>query len=89
MNNRGIWRIQDGCNFHDPLPFDCDDHTESFPLPGGIRAIYNHTHKRWHVLPPPATPIATPSGDDANSMIDSASYERYSQSEEGYDGRWV
>ena len=60
--------MQEGCNFHDPLPLDCEDHTESFPLPGGIRAIYNHTHKRWHVLPPP---MATPSGDDSRSEVDS------------------
>ena len=66
---------QEGCNFHDPLPLNCDDHTESFPLPGGIRAIYNHTHKRWHVLPPPmATSVPTPSGDEGGSMIDSAEY---------------
>ena len=54
-NDRGIWRLVEGSNFHDPLPFNCSDHTENFVLPGGIRAIFNHSRspKRWHVLPPP------------------------------------
>ena len=54
-NDRGVWHLIEGSNFHDPLPFDCSDHTERFVLPGGIRAIFNHstTPKRWHVLPPP------------------------------------
>lgn len=54
-NERGKWVLQGGYNYHDPLPFDCVDHTETFPLPGGIRVVYNHTHKRWHVYPPPLT----------------------------------
>ena len=66
-NDRGIWRLQEGCNFHDPLPQDCQDHTENFVLPGGIRVIFNHsqTPKRWHVLSPP-TP--TPSVDGRSSI---------------------
>ena len=76
---------QKDCNFHDPLLFDCDDHTESFPLPGGIWAIYNHTHKRWHVLLPPTTTAPTPSGDEGESMIDSAEYRP--PSEVGSEGR--
>ena len=83
-NDRGIWKIQEGCNYHDPLPFDCDDHTETFPLPGGIRAIYNHTHKRWHVLPS-RTPNATPSGDDSQSVVDSIEHAHF----EDQDGRCV
>lgn len=65
QNVKGEWQLQEGANFHDPLPPDCSDHTETFPLPGGIRVIYNHTHKRWHVLPPPpplllsATPLTS------------------------------
>ena len=51
-NRRGVWHIQPGFNFHDGLPFDSDSHTETFNLSGGIKAVYNHTHKRWHVLPP-------------------------------------
>ena len=54
-NDRGVWHLVEGSNFHDPLPFDCSDHTETFVLPGGIRAVFNHSTapKRWHVLPPP------------------------------------
>ena len=54
-NERGVWRLVEGSKFHDPLPFDCSDHTETFVLPGGIRAVFNHstTPKQWHVLPPP------------------------------------
>ena len=81
-NDRGKWRLQEGCNFHDPLPLECEDHTESFPLAGGARVIYNHTHKRWHVLPPP-TP--TPSVDELRSEVDST--ER-SQSFDDKDGRY-
>ena len=66
-NDHGVWRIQEGCNYHDPLAFDCEDHTETFPLPGGIRAIYNHTHKRWHVLP---TSSLTPSMEESRSEQD-------------------
>ena len=53
-NDRGVWHLVEGSNFHDPLPFDCSDHTETFVLPGGIRAVFNHSTapKRWHVLPP-------------------------------------
>ena len=68
-NDHGVWRIQEGCNYHDPLAFDCEDHTETFPLPGGIRAIYNHTHKRWHVLP---TSSLTPSMEESRSELDSS-----------------
>lgn len=68
FNHRGVWSIQEGYNYHDGLPFDSEDHTETFCLSGGIRAIYNHTHKRWHVLPPSTS---TPSGDDSHSMVDS------------------
>ena len=74
-NQRGTWRIQEGYNFHDELPFDCDDHTETFRLSGGIRAVYNHTHKRWHVLHPSRpTPISV--GDDSGSVSNSAEYSR-------------
>ena len=83
-NDRGFWRLAEGFNFHDPLPFDCQDHTENFVLAGGIRAIFNHsrTPKRWHVLPPP-TP--TPSVD---SRSDSGSTE-HAQSEEVVDTRYI
>ena len=66
-NERGVWRLVEGSNFHDPLPIDCSDHTENFVLPGGIRAIFNHsrTPKRWHVLPPP-TP--SPSGGSRSDL---------------------
>ena len=70
-NDHGVWRIQEGCNYHDPLAFDCEDHTETFPLPGGIRAVYNHTHKRWHVLP---TPSSTPSLEESRSEVDSGEH---------------
>ncbi len=69
-NNRGVWYIQEGYNYHDPLPFDCTDHTETFPLPGGIRVVFNHTHKRWHVYPPPPLSSA-PSVDENGSLADS------------------
>ena len=61
-NERGVWSLVEGANFHDPLPSDCADHTENFVLPGGIRAIFNHsrTPKRWHVLPPPTPSHSTP-----------------------------
>ena len=75
-NHKGVWSVQEGYNFHDELPPDCEDHTETFRLPGGIRAIYNHTHKRWHVLPP-STSSAVPSGD--NSMDDSGSTSDHGQ----------
>ena len=66
-NERGVWRLVEGSNFHDPLPIDCSDHTENFVLPGGIRAVFNHsrTPKRWHVLPPP-TP--SPSGGSRSDL---------------------
>ena len=69
-NVKGEWELLEGANFHDPLPLDCCDHTETFPLPGGIRAIYNHTHRRWHVLPPPP-PISQPSErrDESSSLV--------------------
>ena len=68
-NDRGVWRLAEGCNFHDPLPFDCQDHTETFVLPGGIRAIFNHsqTPKRWHVLPPPTPAPSVDNILDTNS----------------------
>ncbi len=82
-NERGAWQIQDGYNYHDPLPFDCTDHTETFPLPGGIRVVYNHTHKRWHVYPPP--PISSaPSVDEDRSMADST---EHAQPKEEVDSR--
>ena len=68
-NDRGVWRIVEGSNFHDPLPFDCTDHTENFVLPGGIRVIFNHSQnpKRWHVLPPPTPTHSVDSRSDADS----------------------
>ncbi len=81
-NDHGIWKIQAGCNFHDPLPLDSEEHTETFPLPGGIRAVYNHTHKRWHVLP---SPSAAPSVSGSRSDVDDGSL----QSSEELDGRCV
>ena len=71
-NQRGVWSIQDGYNPHNRLPADCDDHTETFRLQGGIRAIYNHTHKRWHVLLPSST-TSLPS--EANSSTGSGTTE--------------
>ena len=67
-NERGVWSLVEGANFHDPLPFDCADHTENFVLPGGIRAIFNHsrTPKRWHVLPPPTPSHSTSSRSDGD-----------------------
>ena len=82
-NDHGVWRMQEGCNFHDPLAFDCEDHTETFPLPGGIRAVYNHTHKRWHVLPAPSS---TPSMDDSRSEVDSI---EHTHSLEEHGGRYA
>ena len=66
---RGVWVLAGGCNFHDPLPFDCQDHTETFVLPGGIRAIFNHSQapKRWHVLPPPTPAPSVDNRPDENS----------------------
>ena len=68
-NDRGVWRLVEGSNFHDPLPFDCTDHTERFVLPGGIRVIFNHSHtpKRWHVLPPPTPTPSLDSGSNVDS----------------------
>jgi hypothetical protein len=66
-NDRGVWRLIEGSNFHDPLPFDCQDHTETLVLPGGIRAIFNHsrTPKRWHVLSPPTPAPSVDSHSDS------------------------
>ena len=51
-NERGTWRMVAGSSFHDAPPTTSTDHTESFPLAGGIRAVFNHTQKCWYVLPP-------------------------------------
>lgn len=59
----GIWQLQDQCNYHNPLPDGSEDETETFTLPGGIRAIYSNTSNRWHVLPsltPPTPPVQRP-----------------------------
>jgi len=68
-NQKGVWSIQEGYNFHDELPVDCNDHTETFTLPGGIRTVYNHTHKRWHVL----SPTMSGSQLSINSSVDEGS----------------
>ena len=79
-NDRGAWRLVEGFNFHDPLPADCQDHTENFVLPGGIRVIFNHsqTPKCWHVLSPP-TPAPSV---DSRSDVDSTEHAQYGATEE-------
>ena len=81
-NERGVWVLQEGYNYHDPLPFDCTDHTETFTLPGKVRVVYNHTHKRWHVYPPPLTDSETVSVTDSTEHTQSTEeadkrYERH------------
>ena len=62
--NRGIWELQEGSNFHDPVSIaeDKESKLENYPLPGGIVAVYNHTKECWYVLPPPqqVSPISSP-----------------------------
>ena len=44
--------------------------------------MYNHTHKRWHVLPAPSS---TPSLDESRSEVDSI---EHTHSLEDRDGRY-
>ena len=59
-NERGTWRMVAGSNFHDPPPTTSSDHTETFPLMGGVRAVFNHTQKCWYVLPPLTVTMGEP-----------------------------
>ena len=59
-NERGTWRMVAGSNFHDPPPTTSTDHTETFPLMGGVRAVFNHTQKCWYVLPPLTVTMGEP-----------------------------
>ena len=76
-----VWQLQDGYNYHNPLPEDSDDVTEEFVLPGGIRAIYNSTNSRWHVLPsltPPTPPVPEPVSERRSDVVTEHSTTRLS-----------
>lgn len=60
--NKGVWQLQEGYNYHDPIPEGTEDQGELYTLPGGIRAIYNPTQLRWHVLPS-LSALQSPSSD--------------------------
>ena len=57
------WVLHDGQEYHDPKQVEEEEEREgsvmeTYPLPGGIIAVYNHTKNRWYVLPPPHSPAA-------------------------------
>ena len=70
-NKEGVWQLMDGHNYHNDVPEESK--TESYTLEGGVRVIYDHTHSRWHVLPPIAPPPLSP----ASSITDSLTSNRY------------
>ncbi|KJE94133.1 hypothetical protein, variant [Capsaspora owczarzaki ATCC 30864] len=53
-NTAGVWRIvldAQSSGRVEPVSASELGHIESFTLPGGVRAIFHHTSKRWQVIP--------------------------------------
>ena len=70
-NERGTWRLLPGSNSHAPPPSTSTEHTETFPLTGGIRAVFNHTQKCWYVFPPLTATTGQPPPQETRELTDS------------------